>query len=330
MQLRSSKFLVLACALSVPGWTVAAQSEQPADAPAGARAAFVKEADRMIRDRNHSGRSSEHYRVQTDDPRVSAQATAALLESFYSYFESFWSDEFPLADPEGQAGVYLFYSYFKYNQLLTGKQRFDEFRTSGHYRAFYDVVAVHTDSIPGGLADTVVHEVAHQLAAQRMFPGVDEVSPWLSEGLASYFGFTRQNPDGTFEPGVIGGKSIRLFPRAKRAQSGTGWQQAQAFRKSWKKGTDWPLRSMIELADSSDFMAAEVEERYVASWLLVHFLLHGKEGALKAGFLRYLHQEAQDEGSARALYAAIEMTGEQLEAAYSVYVRGMKPTLRKR
>ena len=294
-----------------------------------ARLAMIREADSIIRDRNYSGKVGTHYVVQTDDPRLSPAASVQLLEAFRAYFDGFWAEQLALTPYEEASRVYLFYSYFKYNRLLTGKERFDEFRTAGHYRAFFDVVVVHTDSVPGGLADVLVHEAAHQLTAQQLFAGVGHVvSPWLSEGLASYFGFTFQGPDGKFQPGVIGGKSVALFPGAKRTQAGSGWQRVQQWRKGWKKDEIWRLGDLLAM-DPAAFYGESVKQHYAASWMLVHYFLHGEGGARREGFVRFLEHQRQGQAGPEVLYRDLGVRQEDLAGRFTDYVRALKPGLRK-
>ena len=69
----------------------APQPDQPVD-DAARLTAFLEQADEIIRDNNYASDSSEHYRVQTDDPRLRAAATTRLLESFRTYFDGFWAE----------------------------------------------------------------------------------------------------------------------------------------------------------------------------------------------------------------------------------------------
>ena len=293
------------------------------------RLAMIQQADSIIRDRNYSGKASRHYKVQTDDPRLSPAASVQLLEAFRAHFESFWGEQLALTPYEETSRVYLFYSYFKYNRLLTGKERFDEFRTAGHYRTFFDVVVVHTDSVPGGLADVLVHEAAHQLTAQQLFAEVGGmVSPWLSEGLASYFGFTFQGPDGTFQPGIIGGESVALFRDAKRTQAGSGWEGVQQLRKGWKKDEVWPLGDFLAI-DPATFYGESVQQHYAASWMLVHYFLHGDGGAHREGFVRFLEHQRQGQAGPEVLYRDLGMGQEDLAEKFTDHVRALKPGLRK-
>ena len=292
--------------------------------------AFLKDADRLIRDRDYDAKTSEHYRIQTDDPRLSPVAAASLLESFRTYFGEFWGDRMALHDDEAVSRIFLFYSYFKYNQLLTGKKRFDEFRSSGHYRPYYDVVVLHTDSVGAGdLADTLVHEAAHQLIGKRLYGGAEQVH-WVAEGMAAYFGFTAQDPEGKFRPGAIGGKGVPVIRGETRPPQGGGVRRLEDFRRLVKKDEAPSVIDLVAIEDPAVFYGERIQEHYTASWLLVHYLLHGDEGALVPGFVRFLESDAEGPVSAAELYVALGRTPEQLEEGFRSYVVAMKKRPSKR
>jgi hypothetical protein len=287
---------------------------------------FIGEADRLIDDRNYRSKSTEHYRVFTDDPRVNIDSAAELLESFGGFFESFWKGRAELQPYESTSRAYLFYSFFKYNQLLTGDPRFSEFRPPGHYRPVFDVLLVYSDSVPPAeLADVLVHEAAHQLVRQRLYgarstPG----SLWAEEGLASYFAFTRRDKKGRFEAGRIGEKRVELIDAtgswggaAPRAQLGRAKRLARS-----KSG--WALEDLIRFNDPQAFYGEGAEDRYAAAWLLVHYLFHADGGAHAGGFVRYLGEEAAGRGGADAFYETLGVGPAELESSYRRYVSKLK------
>jgi hypothetical protein len=69
------------------------------------------------------------------------------------------------------------------------------------------------------------------------------------------------------------------------------------------------------------FYAEGREERYHASWLLVHFLMHGEEGAHAAGFVRYLAREIREDVTVEDFYKDLGMSPEQLQAAFEKHAR---------
>ena len=154
---------------------------------------------RLIRDRNYRATRQRALPGSSDDPRLDTKAAAELLE-FRDYFERFWRP-LQLAAYDEQSRVYLFYSFHKFNQMLAGDFRYRS-APQGALRRLIDVITLHTDAGgPDGLANALVHEAAHQLIDQRLF-GVEQVrpAPWISEGLASYFGLPCRIPPAAFSP----------------------------------------------------------------------------------------------------------------------------------
>ena len=172
-----------------------------------------------------------------------------------------------------QSRVFLFYSFYKFNQLLSGDWRFREVRPQGHYRKSVDVITLHTD--PDGrqdLPDTLVHEASHQLVEQRIFGEGNPASLWVAEGLASYFGYTYLDAKGAFHPGEIGGKRVSLV-KGERAAPG---REASARLKEFRRGTKAfraengsPFTWIVSIDDPGTLYGQGAQFHYAASWLLV-------------------------------------------------------------
>lgn len=305
-----------------------AAAAEPAtpEASAGDReaetAAFLARADELIRDRNYRSEAGERYRVQTDDPRVDVRAVVALLEEFRRDFDGFWKDRVELRPYDRESRVFLFYSFYKFNELLVGDWRFHVSRPKGHYRPWFDAITIHTD--PGGgqsLADTLLHEAAHQLVEQRLLGGQAPQAIWLSEGLASYFGYTAINREG-LRPGVVGRKEVALL-KGGDAESGA---EARARLKEFNRaarGANAPFAEVMAIRDPAVFYGPQASRYYSASWLLVHFLLHGDDGAHAAGFARWLEAIAGGEPDADLL-AEIGLGAPQLEEAALAHAKRLK------
>jgi hypothetical protein len=287
---------------------------------------FLERAEGLIRDRNYRAAGSERYRVQSDDPRLDAEAALNLLEAFRSHFERFWSDRVELADYEGQSRVFLFYSFHKFNQMLAGDFRFNSIRPKGHYGSLFDVITVHTDAgCPGALGNSLVHEAAHQLSDQRLF-GAEQVRtpPWLSEGLASYFGFTLQDSSGNFLPGKVGGK-LPLLHEDARGQGCSEIKAAlragkQAFKAAQREGESL-IEELLLTGGPDSFYGPRVEANYAVSWILVHYLLHGEDGIHAAPFASYL---ALTGGEPESLLDLLGMSTGQLDAALERHLKTLK------
>lgn len=286
---------------------------------------FLAKANELIVDRNYDVKSTDRYVVKTDDPRVLVGEVSALLESFRIFFDGFWSPRTELLPYEDRSTVLLFYSRYKYKQLLTDAERPDDSFAAGHYRPFFGVVALHTDTVgPGDLPDLLVHEAAHQLVHRRLYGKERMPSPWVAEGLATYFGYMRRNSSGEFLPGRIGGKGVSLLEDAGRKRARVGRERFDAFRKTLKEASQGFLDEIIYTGDPEIFYGSGADVRYAASWLLVHFLLHAAEGAHAAAFTEYLTLEAEGRGGPEAFYEQIGIGPLALEGAFREYVKRLK------
>jgi len=292
-----------------------------------AAAAFLARAERLIRDRNYRAASSERYRVQTDDPRLDARAAVGLLDAFRAWFDRFWQGRLELGPYDEQSRVFLFYSFHKFNELLGGDYRYRAHRPAGHYGAPFDAITLHTDAgDPGGLADSLIHEAAHQLTDQRLFSGDALASRWVAEGLAHYFGFTHEDESGGFQRGVVGGKSAELI-RGARGGGADCRAALQSGRKAFKQAgakAGALVERVISIRDPNRFYGDEAPLNYAVSWLLVHYLLDGDDGARADGFVRYLERERRGQGGPEALYRETGLGPAELGAAVTGHVKGIK------
>jgi len=293
-------------------------------------AAFLELAEELVRDRNYSSAQTSRYFVQTDDPRLNAQATAELLEVFRDYFDAFWRDRYPLGPYDKTSRVFLMYSFYKYNQLLAGDFRFSALRPQGHYGSLYDAISLHSDADggPGATPDALIHEATHQLIDQRIFAGEPPPVYWLTEGLASYFGYTYLDAKTGFREGTVGGKSVSIF-------SGAGGKAGQEARlilresakafKDYGKTHEAPLVVRLLAIDSpARFYGENQRLNYTTSWLLVHTLFHADEGRYSDGFLRYLAREAVGDGGPEALYQELSLDAPGLQAALERHAKTLK------
>jgi hypothetical protein len=320
----SGTVLLLLCTVSAAA-PPQASSQAPLPAEAERIQAYIDRADELISDKNYESRYTDHYQVKTDDPRFEVSEAANLLESFRIFFDGFWSDRIDLHPYDDPGRVYLFYSRYKYKQLLDVAEVTGIVLPVGHYRAFFDAVSIHTDTVsPADFPDVLVHEAAHQLVQQRLFGGARETDPWIAEGLASYFGYTLRDDKNGFQAGRIGGKDVALI---KEVRAGSALERTGRFnnyRKDLRKGQVAPLEDLIRDPSAAAFYNDQIDRNYAASWLLVHFLLHGDDGAHAGDFIRFLESDARREGGADEFFREIGMEPADLQAAFKEYVSKLK------
>ncbi|HET6372939.1 MAG TPA: hypothetical protein VFG76_06515 [Candidatus Polarisedimenticolia bacterium] len=327
-------FKPFAAALMMIAATGQAPSQEPAPpaAPSASPAAspveeFVAKAEALlIADDNYDAKSTAHYKVKTDDPRFNVAAAADLLESFRQFFDSFWSSRTELRPYDEPSRILLFFSRYKYKQLMPGSLDVGATTRVGHYQPYFDIVALHTDTVgPEDFPELLVHEAAHQLVTRRIFGPDDYPSPWVSEGLADYMGNTLRGADGKFQPGRIGGKGTSLFKGSKGSSKRMGWPEVRAYRASLKKEDALTIDEVVRTSNPDAFYDASSIERYTASWLLVHFLLHADGGSHSEAFIRHLRHDAAGEGGAEMLYRDLGMSREQLDSSFRAYIKDLAP-----
>ena len=94
------------------------------------------------------------------------------------------------------------------NKVLTFDASRQSNRPAGHYLMGTNMLTLRTTAADGKqLAQSLVHEATHQLVDQRLKRSALPLSPWLEEGLATYFEHTYRDKDGNFQRGVIGGNT---------------------------------------------------------------------------------------------------------------------------
>lgn len=299
------------------------QGDVPADVDA-VRDAFLAEAERLVRDRDYDAATSAHYSVQTDDPRVDPEHAAALLELFRAHLEATWPGEPDLSAVRSPSRVFLLYSFYEFNELLGGEWRRSLLRPGGHYETTLDAITLHSDgSPPGDLADSLVHEAAHQLIESGLYP--DNALPtWVSEGLATYYGHTLLDRDGVFRSGTIGGKALPLMRRGSFPAGQEARSRLRAARQALKGDDELegPLVERILAADTPQrFYGPGVQVHYAGAWLLVHYLLHGDDGAHAAAFHAWI--DAAAAGRPEPLPDSLGIDLATLDEGFRAHVRGL-------
>jgi len=302
------------------------RADQPDDDPAEVARSYAARADELIRDKNHHSIELEHYRVQTDDPRLDVEATAELLEALRGFFDQTWESS-PSESRDGPVRVFLFYSYHKYNQLIGGDWSRQLLRPKGHYGSTLDALVVHTDSDrAGGLPNTLIHEATHQLVDAVLYQSNGGAATWITEGLATYYQNTLMDRDG-FHSGVVGPKSVTLMRGdggRPTTDAGTQLRLAkQALRHAASAET--PLSVVVVSADQAgEFYGDNIETMYATSWILVHFLLHGEQGRHADAFSRFIAIDAEGVGTPRRFFAELALDGAELDEALRRHAKTIK------
>jgi Protein of unknown function (DUF1570) len=287
--------------------------------------AALEHAFTLIRDANHRALRTPNVALDTDDPRIDLRAVERLVSATNRLFEAVLRGRVDLAPDPAPAQVFLFWSYADYNQLLGGSFSRSLLRPKGHYGTIFDAVALHTDSDqPGGLGDTIVHELSHRLVDKRLYAGSGMPPPWLGEGLAEYFGRTRIDEHGAFEPGVVGGKAGSLFSEGKgRMDAADSKSRLRELAQALERG-ERAIGSEIVRADPARYYGEATLGHYAASWILVHWLLHAEDSARTAGFFQYLALDRRGAGNPDAFFRTVGIAESDLDVALAAHIPHVK------
>ena len=116
--------------------------------------ALLAMAEKLVKDQNYDTRSSDYYRIQTDDPNINTRKALVLLDGHHAFFESFFAGRLDLANQAKPGRVFLFDSFHKYNKLLGTDLSRSDGRPAGHYLGGSNMCVMHTRSGGGsGLED---------------------------------------------------------------------------------------------------------------------------------------------------------------------------------
>jgi hypothetical protein len=222
-----------------------------------------------------------HYRVHSNLKLGEATDVALTLECLYkAFFELFASDVriYEVLEPM-RADVH------------GDRESFPEL--TGANRAYFDPVEhkLIIDASTGFDAHALLHEATHQLldATALYTRGArGEIPTWLNEGLAEYMAFSVLGSSGRFryDPGARGLDQFRAHAQSKDAYD----------------------LSRILTFDNADYLASKnMNLKYAQSYTLVHFLMHGREGKYRKGFMAFLRAAYKGQSSMTEFWDAVEV-----------------------
>ncbi|MBD3867419.1 MAG: DUF1570 domain-containing protein [Acidobacteria bacterium] len=298
------------------------EERQEARSPEEIREKYIEQARELIRDKNYAVKKTPHYLIRTDDPRIDPAAAGLMLEQFRGAFIRYWEGEVELKPYERISPVFLFYSYYKFNKIVTGKARFDEFQPAGHYQGGLDLITLHSDSsVLDDVPVTLVHEATHQLMEQMHY---GNRSGWISEGMANYFSLMETDTEGNFKSGKIGTVRNSVSKDGGKSRSDAARNHLVALRKALKKKEDGlRILDIVDIGTYREFYGPEIRIHYAASWALVHYLLHGEDGRYRQGFLRFMENDGPATTGSRVLLESIGADAESFQAGFIRHVGKM-------
>ncbi len=204
----------------------------------------------------------------------------------------------------------------------------DAVRTAGHYES--GIIALYPDPNRGkGTLRTLIHEATHHYNHTILGFPRDRSLLWLDEGIANYFGNSAIDRDGKLQLGRIfvgarpmrgaGDTPIYRLPLSIRADNPPLarilWLQ-QTMRHGWR----FRFEDFLSKEGREQFYSGNLVRNYSIAWMLVHFLMEGKDGSYRAPFMRYIKEEVNGRGGVSTLERVFGVPCEQLEEELRAYV----------
>lgn len=149
---------------------------------------------------------------------------------------------------------------------------------------------------------TVVSELSRQMlfsALRRSSGPTAQVQPWVSAGIADYFG--------SIAPTQLGGAwsdGAAAFGVAAKTVAASKTTFAALFNS--------PMNAFSNGAQASEMSAA--------AWSALHYFLYAGDGALREGFGRYVNDGAKGKLSMSALCEHVKLKPEEIESGWRAHV----------
>ena len=280
----------------------------------------VEVAEKYI-DRDHRRRRETPRFILISDAEDGAQIDilAGNMESVFHVFHALFDPQIePL--PENFKTVVYLYTREQSIRGLQGELGGPSFGT-GFYQppglmAFHQEVE-HSDH----LLSAMLHETFHAFSDSHLRAPGKELPRWAEEGLAEYFGNSKIQK-GSLIPGKTshGRYVIAHGGPARRMRSLASWSLADA-RSALRDGEAPTVAELLE-ATRQTFYGERYNLYYGFSWLLTHFLHHGRETwDTEKPFARMLLYLVEGYSGRAAMAAAFQVTPEELQAEFERYVR---------
>ena len=236
-----------------------------------------------------------HYRIASNASPEQTQRVADVVEALHAAYAQFFAGRLPARASDARFLMALYRDRPDFQKHNTSRAWAEGFYRKPVCHAYYDASAPNP-------VHWMLHEATHQLDTEWAgFPR----TPWVEEGLASYFG-TSRIVDGVLLPGDFDADTYPLWWLGDMGLS-DNLQRDHAARRIV------PLRELID--NDGPPVPADVNRYYIGYWSLAHYLLHA-EGGRHAGAYR----EMVEKGGSREAFERLVGPVERIEAKWYAYL----------
>lgn len=254
-----------------------------------------------------------------------ASEAGEILSSLDEVYENTFQEVIQDKPVNRRVFVFLLPSLEAYKKFYPEAQVGAIVRTAGHYEL--GIVALHEELGPQGeplrtLAHEVVHHLNHVLLG---LPGDHSVT-WLDEGIANYFSLSPKDAEGRLHPGeMLPGGRLGIDDTGSETvfieeQVGTAPSRIKYLQGLIRRGGKIGLRELISAGTKEEFYSQDLLRKYSISWIAVHYLLHGADGAYRSNFLRYIEEVRKNRNSIELFEKTVGLSLKQMEKKLRDYI----------
>ena len=274
-------------------------------------------ADALIPTARRREQDAPHFHLVSDATKPEVPAiVASNLEAVYTTLSVMFENAGPFESPRAPLTAYVFESADTFRRYAEASGPMPE--AAGLYSPL-GLILFHLE-MPSteSLLSVLMHETTHAFVDRYLVRRGVQLPTWLGEGLGEYVG----NSDveaGRLKPGSH--KAYVAYHAGNATWRGRSMTSVDAamIKTAIKKGTSVPVAKLLGTS-ASRFYGKDWPLFYTESWLLVHFLRHGRPGWSEKQFPSFLLYAAEGFPVEDAVARVYGLDGAALEQAFRDYV----------
>jgi TonB family protein len=278
-------------------------------------------AEKLLEGKDRRRAESPRFVVVSDSPDAeTVQILAGNLESVFTVLDGLFR---PAVEPQPEAYKIVAYVYWKrpaFHALLAelGSPDWPNglYRAPGFLAFHLDVPTVDT------LLHLMIHEAFHAYADRHLAHPGRPLPQWFDEGFAEYLG-NSEIQKGRILPGrLLKGKYVLGHVAGAYRLKTAAAVGLEEVKRAIRSGAALSVRELVA-ADGTVFYGEKRDLYYPQSWLLVHFLRHGRPEWAERQFPALALYLAEGYPAEDALAAAYGLAPPELEEPLSAYAKGL-------
>ncbi len=283
---------------------------------------FVETAEKSLLPGQRRQAESARFVVVTDAANdKTAETLAGNLEATFSVLDGLFADKIEPQPERYKVIAFVFQQRSSFETVLAAIDA-----EGGWQSGFYAAPGFLAFNLEVGDVDyllhLMIHEATHAYTDRYLTRPGYSLPLWLEEGFGEYLG-TSEIKKGALVPGrIVHGRFVLNRwggARVRRSEAAYGLED---IRRAMRTGEGLTVEQIMS-ADRAVFYGEKREIYYPMSWLLVHFLRHGRPEWAEGAFPDFMLYLAEGYPAKDALAATYGATPADLEAEFRAYPKGL-------